>query len=132
MVTKPLRRVFGRVRGVLFDPALYVTAFTFYAGVNRWITAEQLALCYGGTVLVTVLHQLWERRRWPDLSFPGELRSGALWGTALFAIGWPNPAGTSAQLREGGRVSVGERRMSAMVESGLTAFVGDGRFTLAA
>jgi hypothetical protein len=88
MVMKPLRRVIGRVRSVAFDPALYVTAFTFYAGINRWITADQLALCYAGTVLVTVLHQLWERRRWEGFSFAGELKSGVLWGTALFVIGF--------------------------------------------
>jgi hypothetical protein len=88
MVTKPLRRLFGRVRSVLLDPALYVTAFTFYAGANRWITLEQLALCYGGTVLVTVIHQLWAHRRWDGFSFAGELKSGVLWGSALFAIGF--------------------------------------------
>jgi hypothetical protein len=62
--------------------------FTFYAGMNPWITPEQLALRYGATILVTVSNQLWEQRDSANFNFADELKSGVLWGSGFFVIGF--------------------------------------------
>jgi hypothetical protein len=70
------------------DPALYVIAFTFYAGMNAQLTLEQLALCYLATVTVIVINEVWKSRADEHASLPGDIGRGIKWGSFLFVIGF--------------------------------------------
>ena len=85
---QPLRSFLRWLWNVVRDPALYVIAFTFYAGMNPRLTLEQLALCYVGTVLVLVISEVWKSRRSESARLVDDVRSGVLWGSLLFVIGF--------------------------------------------
>jgi hypothetical protein len=84
----PFRSFFCWLWNVVRDPALYVIAFTFYAGMSRRLTLELLALCYAGTVLVVVISEIWRSRRSETARLADDIGSGLLWGSFLFVIGF--------------------------------------------
>lgn len=69
------------------DPALWIVAFTFYAGMHPRLTLELALLCYAGTVLVMVIAATWRVRRETPSGLALAIRGALLWGTLLFAIG---------------------------------------------
>ena len=70
------------------DPALYVIAFTFYAGMHPRLTLAQLALCYVATVTVIVIAELWRSRADEEASLAADIGRGVKWGSFLFVVGF--------------------------------------------
>lgn len=84
----PLRSILRRLWNVVRDPALYVIGFTFYAGMSPRLTLELVALCYAGTVLVMVIHAMWQSRHAEDPHLADDIGHGVVWGSLLFVIGF--------------------------------------------
>ena len=85
---KPLSSLLRRLWNVVRDPALYVIAFTFYAGLNPRLTLAQLALCYVATVTVIVIAELWKSRADEEASLAEDIGRGVKWGSFLFVVGF--------------------------------------------
>lgn len=85
---KPLRSVLRWIWNVVQDPALYVIAFTFYAGLHPRLTLAQLVLCYAATVIVIAIAELWKSRGDQYASPAADVGRGLVWGSALFVIGF--------------------------------------------
>ena len=83
-----IRSVLRWLGNVVRDPALYVIAFTFYAGLHPRLTLAELALCYAATVAVVVIAELWKGRADGQASLPGDIGRGVKWGSFLFVVGF--------------------------------------------
>jgi hypothetical protein len=87
LIVARLRSSFRWLWNVVRDPALYVIAFTFYAGMHPRLTLVQLALCYAGTVLVMVIRETWRTRLSGPSDLAADIGSAVLWGSFLFIVG---------------------------------------------